>query len=80
MNFFPCSVYGTFRINEISGNEITKEGDSPVIIILLLGLIRPNNYGIIFIIKIKESKMEDNLSELGEPSSKAKYESLSDSE
>ena len=28
----------------------------------------------------KESKMEDNLSELGEPSSKAKYESLSDSE
>ena len=28
----------------------------------------------------KKSKMEDNLSELGEPSSKAKYESLSDSE
>jgi hypothetical protein len=28
----------------------------------------------------KESKMEDNLSELGEPSSKPKYESLSDSE
>jgi len=28
----------------------------------------------------KESKMEDNLSELGEPSSKAKYKSLSDSE
>ena len=28
----------------------------------------------------KKSKMEDNLSELGKPSSKAKYESLSDSE
>lgn len=28
----------------------------------------------------KKSKMEDNLSELGEPSSKAKYDVLSDSE
>lgn len=30
--------------------------------------------------KKKKSRMEDNLSELGGPSSKAKYETLSDSE
>jgi len=46
--------------------------------------LRTNNYVSLVstgnMIYKKKSKMEDNLSELGEPSSKAKYESLSDSE